>query len=600
MRTIIKYILALLLIINAAAAQAQSGGCSGTTVGETVTDMANFGPAAFGSAGDITVVPGSVTVKNTTDANTADMYLGNGSVTDVYAAMNISANAMVWVAAGAVLNIYGDFTNNGNLVVAPGGIVNFYGTTWKNSSTAFVGDGNNANSIPGGAVNFIAARPAVPASFIAAGGCSMYSGGNFAQNIDGGNVPMDIALHVQNANNINLINSNTKIEGTVVFDVADGDVNLGNNNFVFTANGNWSSNVAPNAAYFLTNGTTACAGAVEKLGLPPGQTFTFPIGRAETYSGGRDYTPAMIRNDGTLTDNFQVRVKNYPDAVSVGGVIIPAPQEGMDRAWQITSTNGSGVTMSLQHNSATNGTSYQNVFGSDPTAFITQYQGGGVWNTGPTPTMMTGTVSGSVVHTRGFSVTTTATSCSDPKSWFTKSNDILSPLPVTLESFSGAAQQCSALLRWVSSAEINVVSYEVEYSNNGTTFTKAGTVRAKNAGTGASYTFTYAQGSGVVYYRLKMIDLDGSFKYSSIIKINVHCEKTVILYPNPTTDAVHITGLSGGETIQVYNAAGQLILTAKASGINETINIGRYASGVYEVIIIRDAERVSATKIIKK
>ena len=599
-KQLIKISLALMLLACAGMANAQSGGCSGSTTGETVTSMANFGNATFGSAGDITVVSGGTPI--TTDANTSDMYLANGSVTDVYAAMTINANAMVWVANGAVLNIYGNFTNNGNLVVATGGNVNFYGDTWKNATTAFVGDGINTNTISGGAVNFIAARPAISASFLAAGGCSMYSGGNFVQHIDGGNVAMDIALHVQNANNIQLINTNTKIEGTVVFDVVDGDVDLGNNNFTFTANGNWSTNVAPNAAYFLTNGTTACAGAVEKMGLAPAATFTFPIGRAETYSGGRDYTPAMLRNDGSVTDNFQVRVKNYADAVSIGGVIIGAPQEGIDRAWQITSTNGSGVTMNLQHNSATNGTTYQTIFGSDPTAFITQYQGAGIWNVGPTPTNFTGTVSGSQVHARGFSLTTTATSCSDPKSWFTKSNDLISPLPVKLLSFTAIAKDCDAVLSWKTANEDNFSHFEIEYSTDAADFIKVGTVESRHSSAGSNYTFTYAQPSGKGFYRLKMVDGNGSYTNSSTVGVTTSCGvvPTIIVSPNPTSNLIHINGLKGGEQVQLYGVNGQLIISHIALSNETVIDLSSYANGLYQVIIVNKNDRLKAIKVVKQ
>lgn len=570
------------LAIDKVYAQTACPGAGGMVSG------ASFGGETH-AIGDVSVA--ETGASDVPSADDADWYLASGANIDIYAALNIPAGTVMRLKSGAVLNVYGDIVNDGTFFIEAGAIINFYGNTWTNSSTAVVGDGAaTVNTIPGGTVNFIAARPSVPAS-ASPTPCVMsnYSGGNFAQNIDGGNVPMDIALHVKNANNINLINTDTKLEGNIIFDIADGDINIGNNDFVFTTNGNWNTTVAPNAAYFLTNGNTNCAGAVEKLGLPSGQTFTFPIGRVETYSSGRDFTPAMIRNDGAATDDFQVRVKNYADAISIGGVVITAPAEGMDRAWQITSTNGSGVTMNLQHNSATNGTTYQTIFGGDPTAFVTQYQGAGIWNTGTVPTAIAGTVSGSMIHTMGYAVTTTATTCTQPKSWFSKSNDPLTPLPVSLTSFTAASENCKVKLNWKTVAEINFDRFEIERSNDGTNYTSISTITATGNNSNYNYTDnTPKEGKNI--YRLKMTDIDGKYTYSALKLVTFSCtgNKAIVIYPNPASDYINISisGYTKQITGKLFNAIGQLHKTVILVNGTNNISANGLANGVYNLVII--------------
>ncbi|MNU28436.1 hypothetical protein D3C71_168710 [compost metagenome] len=578
------YSLSLMTILFAHKASGQQGACTtGGAIG--YSQYVNYTGATSGDQ--------SISAAGSIEIGPAGVY-------DVYGALINNGN--ITVQSGGVLSVYGDFVNNGTLKVSPGGTINFYGNTWTNATTALVSDNEAmANTTPGGNVNFIAPRPAVPASYLSSSPClSAYSSGNFAQNIDGGNVAMDISMHIKNANNVNLVNSNTRLEGALVFDAVSGDVNLGNNNFDFTANGTWSTTVAPDAAYFLTNGTTACAGAVEKTGLASGASFVFPIGRAETYSGGRDFTPAILRNDGTVTDNFQVRVKNYADAQSIGGIVIHAPEEGVDRVWQITSTNGSGVTMNLQHNSATNGGTYITVFGGDPNAFITQYQGNGNWNTGPSGTDITGSVGGSVIHVRGFSLTSTATNCGDAGSWFTKSPDANSPLPVTLLSFTGKPMACAAQLNWLTAEEQSLDRFEVEYSKDGSSYKQMGSISAKNIA-GSTYEFSYEQPAGPGYYRLKMIDWDGQYAYSAVVLVHTNCDDLpIVLYPNPTPDVVHVKGLQIGSVIQVYDISGKQLIQQRAVADVANLELGAYAAGTYTVIITNGTERLLSVKVVKQ
>lgn len=97
------------------------------------------------------------------------------------------------------------------------------------------------------------------------------------------------------------------------------------------------------------------------------------------------------------------------------------------------------------------------------------------------------------------------------------------PLPFVLAEFNAITNDCSAVLNWKTSAEKNITAFEVEQSNNGHQFTKVGTVAAKNAAGGSAYQFTYNQGGGIAYYRLKIIEKNGQALHSKLLVLDTKC-----------------------------------------------------------------------------
>jgi len=96
-------------------------------------------------------------------------------------------------------------------------------------------------------------------------------------------------------------------------------------------------------------------------------------------------------------------------------------------------------------------------------------------------------------------------------------------LPLVLSDFSATANDCKAILSWKTSAEKKLAVFEIEQSADGYEFTKVGSVPAKNNANGSAYEFTYDQGPGNKYYRLKMIEKGGEFSHSKLISIDTKC-----------------------------------------------------------------------------
>ncbi|MFT4687124.1 MAG: hypothetical protein ACI94D_002087, partial [Neolewinella sp.] len=104
-------------------------------------------------------------------------------------------------------------------------------------------------------------------------------------------------------------------------------------------------------------------------------------------------------------------------------------------------------------------------------------------------------------------------------------------LPVELIGFSGTAKECSYALSWSVAEEENFSHYEVEKSADGRYFTTLSRVESGRR----DYTLTDESAKGQAYYRLKMVDLDGTYVYSSLLAAKTECGRNslISLYPNP-------------------------------------------------------------------
>lgn len=188
---------------------------------------------------------------------------------------------------------------------------------------------------------------------------------------------------------------------------------------------------------------------------------------------------------------------------------------------------------------------------------------------------------------------------------FLCTNPDCGPLPVQLTEFSGAVEKCSVKLKWESQSEINFKAYQVEYSSNGTDFTAIGTVNATN-NSSAINNYEFLQPAAVTgkgIYRLKMIDIDGKYKYSDRIVLNVKCNgNDVLIYPNPTKDFINISilnpAVSYAATAKLYNVRGQLVINKTVKNGTNKIDIKTLSSGIY-YLVIGDAAENKKYKIVK-
>ncbi|HOJ19150.1 MAG TPA: T9SS type A sorting domain-containing protein [Ignavibacteriaceae bacterium] len=112
------------------------------------------------------------------------------------------------------------------------------------------------------------------------------------------------------------------------------------------------------------------------------------------------------------------------------------------------------------------------------------------------------------------------------------------PLPVELTSFTANVKGNGVELRWKTESEVNSYLFEIQKSVQNSEWEKAGEVAASgNSNSPREYTFTDENVlAGKYQYRLRIVDNDGSEKYSNILEVNTGMPVRFNLsqnYPNP-------------------------------------------------------------------
>ncbi|OYU95747.1 MAG: hypothetical protein CFE21_11455 [Bacteroidetes bacterium B1(2017)] len=214
------------------------------------------------------------------------------------------------------------------------------------------------------------------------------------------------------------------------------------------------------------------------------------------------------------------------------------------------------------------------------------------------------TSSSSVVDSTALKSISTLIQLYDLPAIFTAVDD-LNPLPVTLARFAGKKVDNNANLSWSTASEKNSSHFMVERSYDGKNFKGVGKVASNgNSNVLNNYSFVdenvFAT-SNIAYYRLKMVDNDGSFDYSNVIVINsqevVTTSSDVKVYPNPFNDKVYVElNLESNETIEVRDLSGRLVYSQDLSAANQLHELNLPSDlnkGIYFLVIGSNQQKVS-------
>jgi hypothetical protein len=182
-------------------------------------------------------------------------------------------------------------------------------------------------------------------------------------------------------------------------------------------------------------------------------------------------------------------------------------------------------------------------------------------------------------------------------------------LPLKLLNFRGRTNdQNQSVLNWETEDEINLSRFEVEWRTDGTSFTKIGTVQATGNGSSISnYEFLHLSPDETNnYYRLKMIDIDDEFTYSSIVRLSKNSNGNGLsAYPNPVTSMLYLNAQADRDELVFFSiiqmdgrvvSKKQVIIKKGSNAFNW--DMGNLAAGIY---FIRSTSSAMGTiKIIKQ
>jgi uncharacterized repeat protein (TIGR01451 family) len=183
-------------------------------------------------------------------------------------------------------------------------------------------------------------------------------------------------------------------------------------------------------------------------------------------------------------------------------------------------------------------------------------------------------------------------------------------LPLSNLKFKGSLNENKSVLNWSMNGDEDVVTYEVEYSETGITFSTAGKVEGKgNTNLANTYQFidnehTFA---AIRYYRLKAVQKGGNYTYSGIIRLNAK-EQDVEVVPNPFDKDLNVQiRLKTAETVrirlidllgkEVYSTTEQLGIGSHSLSIRIPAGL---VKGMYILDIKSGSEQIFQKKLLKK
>ena len=175
-------------------------------------------------------------------------------------------------------------------------------------------------------------------------------------------------------------------------------------------------------------------------------------------------------------------------------------------------------------------------------------------------------------------------------------------LPVTLVSFQVMPEGQSARLSWETTSEVNSDYFEIQHATDTRIWNVIGFIKSEGQSTiQKNYTFSHSPAvGGMQYYRLRMVDKDGTFEFSPIRNLLFNDREELLVYPNPAMDRFRLKSPSDLKQLDIYNLTGVRVLTVSAIP-SYGIDLSHLSPGQYTVKATRkDGSFISGKVFIVK
>lgn len=579
-------------------------------------------PTNWGSCGTFPICGVSAVI--TAASATQPIITGTESVNN----LTINPGATLTLAAGAVLNVCGSFTNNGTLTASPTSTIIFNnGAVAQSISGSLIGTNkfghltitktgssvtqNNDIDIAG---NFTTSNSTsvfnsnnfyikVAGNFVNATGNTTYTttgtigalefNGTTAQTYNQGSSTLDLNAVIMNNSSTGVtLQTNMNIKPTTgTLTLTAGKINT-TGAFMVVVNNSTTTSVSAG------NTTSYVNGFLRRYINNSTGSFDFPVGTATAYQRANvNFTAAPTIT--YLTADFQT-YGLLPAPLGSSECSATYNANALDNGfWNIdanTVNNNTGMyDMTLYNTAYTNAASGWTV--------MARHNGSATWD---------------IVNGDG-----SAGSCvASPVTAVLRNNMIgfsrfgnaqsTTPLPIQLLSFTGENEGVKNKLKWSTASELNNDYFTLEHSADGVNFetviTKEG---AGNSNVLINYdAYDYSPYIGKTYYRLKQTDYDGKFSYSSIIAIENKLDEISLtnVHPNPTTSDLNFdfsSPVRGIVKIQIVDYLGRTVVS-KFQKVEEgksslMTQMGELAKGVYTLKVeFSEGDFKSITKVVKQ
>ena len=519
--------------------------------------------------------------------------------------LTIQSGATLTLGTNCILNISGNYTNNGALVMPSSSTVQFKNAAVQTIDGNMVGVnqfGNFSIVKTGGSLTFLQDADII--------GNWINSAGSTSVNMNGKKIRLKGNFTNPSSSVIAPVNSTLEFNGTtnqtyheggaaldlqnIIINKATGTFTLQTNmNIATTGNLTLTSGIVLTDVYTLNiknNSTTAIIGGGASSYIQGNlnravdgttATYEFPVGKT-----GKGYEKLNINFTNTTNvtelmtrfDTWPGTISNGPVSNDCGGVnygLLPLFNSGY---WTITS-NPAVATGNYNMTIASIGQSNASV--NAGTTIVKSTDNGTTWGLDGNCVIGSNATLTARTLMSGFGVMSIG--------------QISSPLPIELLSFTGTIHEKNNILEWMTATEKNNDFFTVQRSFDGITFESIGTVKgAGNSNVPVSYRLTDDHPvNGVTYYQLMQTDFDGTSSKSGIIALNRKSASCVVsAYPNPSNgpcDLTIETADKGYYTVYINDMAGKEMyrqfIQVNQDVFKHTFNMSEYKCGMYNCIL---------------
>lgn len=430
-----------------------------------------------------------------------------------------------------------------------------------------------------------------------------------------------VANHSLNAANSRITTGDFKAEGmqydtvlvtgTINTDVAMNFTTV--NRLVFTDPAttstvgiNGSNNTLTYVEYKGSGGIYGTNNVMDTLVFFPGNSYTFNGGSNNTignewFGSGTPCRLTEIRS--TNSTNATITKLNGPaefdyirvQRITAAGTLPFTAREhstdlGNNINWNILPYNGAAPIYGLGSDTVVNSGDFPIVLRTD--GFFGSPSSSYTWNDGSTADSLVVNSVGSYHISVGF-----------PDGCVVRDTitvTLHSTLPITLTRFVAASRTCEVKIDWETDHAVNFSHFVIERSNDGRSFTAIAQIPYSQS----SYTYSDpVSNNATLFYRLKMVDIDGSSTYSTVVAVRASCQlDNLKVYPTVTDNNVQVILPPGYETakLEMYTVSGQQMYPRfHGSGTVRSIELGPLPRGVYLLRVI-NGNNVKSVKIVKR
>jgi hypothetical protein len=172
--------------------------------------------------------------------------------------------------------------------------------------------------------------------------------------------------------------------------------------------------------------------------------------------------------------------------------------------------------------------------------------------------------------------------------------------PITLGSFDGILLNSNVSLTWTTLSETNNDYFEILRSADGSSFEVIGKVEGNgNSSKMIEYSFVDNRpSSGVNYYKLKQVDLDGRSESFDVVMIQ-NKSNDVRIYPTQVVNSINIELTNDKlSTLSILNSSGMIQTMIRLNSSFNSVDISDLPSGIY-FVKVESENSITIEKIVK-